>query len=64
MSWLWPRDGDVRGSGKNRQIYYRGEWQSPRGEDTVVRGDQVVIRMVANPDYRKAERASRRRRAR
>jgi len=57
----WPKNGDTRGRGRDRQIYYRGEWQSPRGEETVISGDQARTRMSANPDYEKAQRAARRR---
>jgi len=61
--WFYfARDGDTRGRGRNRQIYYRGEWVSKQGEETVIRGDQATTRMAANPDYEKAERALRRRR--
>jgi hypothetical protein len=61
MTWLWPADGDTRGRGRNREIYYRGEWVSPQGEETVIDGDQARTRVAANPDYAKARRALRRR---
>jgi hypothetical protein len=64
MSFFWPKNGDTRGRGRHREIYYAGEWVSSRGEETVIRGDQVSVRMAANPDYEKAQRASRRRRGR
>lgn len=59
--FYWAKNGDTRGSGRNRQIYYDGEWQSPKGEETVIRGDQAKVKMSANPDYKKAQRALRRR---
>lgn len=61
MSSLWPRNGETRGSGRNKQIYYNGEWQSPKGEETVIRGDQASVRMATNPDWKGAQRAARRR---
>lgn len=60
--WFYlARDGDHRGRGRNREIYYRGEWLSARGEETVISGGQAATRMSANPDYRKALKAFRRR---
>jgi hypothetical protein len=61
--WFYlARNGDTRGRGRNREIYYRGEWVSARGEETVIRGDQAATRSAANPDYEKAQRVLRRRR--
>lgn len=61
FSSIWPCNGDTRGHGRNREIYYRGEWISSRAEVAEVQGDQVVTRSAANPDYPKAQRAARRR---
>ena len=60
--FYWARNGDTRGRGRNREIYYRGEWISQQGEETVIRGDQAAARTAANPDYARAQRALRRRR--
>lgn len=58
---FWARNGDTRGKGRNREIYYRGEWLSAKGEETVIRGDQAKVKVSKNPDYKKALRALRRR---
>lgn len=61
MSSWWPRNGDVRGEGRNREVYYHGEWHSKKADDYVVKGDQVKYKQVTDPDYKRGMRIARRR---
>ena len=54
---LWPRTGDTRTYGGEKQIYYHG-WVGPTREDI-----RVSSSSVPNPDYAKAQRAARQARA-
>lgn len=53
----WPRTGDTRTYGGEKQIYHHG-WVGPKQEES-----RTVSSMVANPAYAKAQRAARHARA-
>ena len=54
---LWPRTGDTRTCGGEKQIYYHC-WVGPTREES-----RTSSSSVPNPDYQKAQRAARQARA-